>query len=262
MEEHIYECSSNCSQEDITLDPDFGCPENLLFFFPETKRMKLTTLILGNESYEPDVLIQSKESTELIVFALYKRRGSECKTYFNFVSDNFIWCHSCHNCDVSSDDYNSTASYQKTGQVPIHTLQICKLLIFPSANPISSDLTDQWEGRIWSHERFSCAPIGQRFTDWPKGGQRRLSLSRYLLASIGYFFHLLNLFFIWLVKPEYTKGWWTEEFKWVTQLAWCISQCLTSCIHLPWITITSWKITRINSIPSFWIYLILVSKTR
>ena len=83
MEEHIYECSANCSPEDITLDPDFGCPENLLFFFPETKRMKLTTLILGNESYEPDVLIQSKEEEVNVkpISTLYQTISSQILTW-------------------------------------------------------------------------------------------------------------------------------------------------------------------------------------
>ena len=99
MEEHILECSNDCSANDISLDPDFGYPENLILFFPDTKKAYLTNFNMGSERYEPELLVTTKDS-EHFVFALYKREGSECKIHANFMSDNFI---TNFNLDPSSE---------------------------------------------------------------------------------------------------------------------------------------------------------------
>ena len=93
IEEH--QSATGCPNSSPKVDTSCGLPDNLIFFFEETAEDNIQSFIAESEEYQPILVINTTQP----VFALYKKKGSENDTYYQFVKSNFD-----NNLNVDNDN--------------------------------------------------------------------------------------------------------------------------------------------------------------
>ena len=82
-------------REDGCIDPEFvvsveGAPCFLLFVFPSSKTTYLKPIQILEHWYDLEILVQSRETVEESICALYKLQGCNDSSYISFMTSAFF----------------------------------------------------------------------------------------------------------------------------------------------------------------------------